>query len=181
MAREWYSVTEQPAPAPHLARPDGCDALRIVLVPRVSRSCEHLPDGFDLNLLRDMATTDLLRLRTDRRVSSRRARGGRGEWGYGGIPPLAACPQRPFLAAGGRQQRPFLRVPLSDARHRHKARVLRDVRLNMQHAAGRALRPCHAASPLGVFQVVQRPETDGSLVHASRRVHGKLVRVHRAT
>ena len=32
----------------------GCAALRIVLVtvPRVSRSCEHCPDGFDLHLLR---------------------------------------------------------------------------------------------------------------------------------
>ena len=34
----------------HLAHPEGCAALRIVLVtaPRVSRSCEHFPDGFDL-------------------------------------------------------------------------------------------------------------------------------------
>ena len=33
--------------------PEGCAALRIVLVnvPRVSRSCEHFPDGFDLQLL----------------------------------------------------------------------------------------------------------------------------------
>ena len=49
-----YFIAEQPAPAPHLARPRGCAALRIVLVhvPRVSRSCEHFPDGFDLHLLR---------------------------------------------------------------------------------------------------------------------------------
>jgi len=35
------------------AHPEGCAALRIVLVtvPRVSRSCEHFPDGFDLHLL----------------------------------------------------------------------------------------------------------------------------------
>ena len=41
--RGWYSIAEQPAPAPHLAHPEGCAALRIVLVdvPRVSRSCEH--------------------------------------------------------------------------------------------------------------------------------------------
>ena len=34
-------------------RPEGCAALRIVLVtvPRVSCSCEHCPDGFDLHLL----------------------------------------------------------------------------------------------------------------------------------
>ena len=33
--------------------PSGCAALRIVLVtvPRVSRFCEHFPDGFDLHLL----------------------------------------------------------------------------------------------------------------------------------
>jgi len=59
--RGWYFSAEQPAPAPHLAhpegcaaaRPEGCAALRVVLVtlPRVSRSCEHFPDGFDLHLL----------------------------------------------------------------------------------------------------------------------------------
>ena len=52
--RDRYFIAEQPAPAPHLAHPEGCAALRIVLVtvPRVSRSCEHSPDGFDLHLLR---------------------------------------------------------------------------------------------------------------------------------
>ena len=36
-----------------LPHPEGCAAPRIVLVtvPRVSRSCEHVPDGFDLHLL----------------------------------------------------------------------------------------------------------------------------------
>ena len=48
--RDWYSIAEQPAPAPHLAHPEGCTVLRIVLVilPLVSRSDEHFPDGFDL-------------------------------------------------------------------------------------------------------------------------------------
>ena len=43
---------EQPAPAPHLEC--ACAALRIVLVtvPRVGRSGEHFPNGFDLRLLR---------------------------------------------------------------------------------------------------------------------------------
>ena len=51
--RDWYFIAEQPAPAPHLAHLEGCGALRIVLVtaPRVSRSCEHFPEGFDLHLL----------------------------------------------------------------------------------------------------------------------------------
>ena len=51
--RDWYLSAEQPAPAPHLAHPEGCAALRIVLctVPCVCRSCEHFPDGFDLHLL----------------------------------------------------------------------------------------------------------------------------------
>jgi len=51
--RDWYVIAEQPAPAPHLAHPEGCADLHIVLVtvPRVSRSCEHFPDGFDLHLL----------------------------------------------------------------------------------------------------------------------------------
>ena len=51
--RDWYVIAEQPAPAPHLARPEGRAALRIVLVtvPRVNRSCENFPDGFDLHLL----------------------------------------------------------------------------------------------------------------------------------
>jgi len=46
-------MSEVPAPAPHLADPEGCAALHIALVtvPRVSRSCEHFPDGFDLHLL----------------------------------------------------------------------------------------------------------------------------------
>ena len=50
--RDWYSFSERPAPAPHLAHPEGCAALRIVLVtvPRVSRACEHFPDGFDHHL-----------------------------------------------------------------------------------------------------------------------------------
>ena len=47
--RDWYVIAEKPAPAPHFAHPEECAALRIVLVavPRVSRSCEHFPDGFD--------------------------------------------------------------------------------------------------------------------------------------
>ena len=47
-------IAEQPAPATHLAYPEGCAALRIVLVtvPRASRSSEHIPDEFDLHLLR---------------------------------------------------------------------------------------------------------------------------------
>ena len=46
-------IAEEPAPEPHLAHPEVCAALRIGLVnvPRVSRSCEHFPDGFDLHLL----------------------------------------------------------------------------------------------------------------------------------
>ena len=58
MAGDWYFIAEQPAPAPHLAQPEECAALRIVLVtvPRVSRSCEHFPDGFDLHLLRAAGT-----------------------------------------------------------------------------------------------------------------------------
>ena len=48
----------QPAPAPRLAPSEGYAALRIVLVtvPRVSRSCEHSPDGFDLHLYAIPAT-----------------------------------------------------------------------------------------------------------------------------
>ena len=48
-----YFIAEQPAPAPHLAYPKGCAALHIVIdtVPRVSRSCEHFSNGFDLHLL----------------------------------------------------------------------------------------------------------------------------------
>jgi hypothetical protein len=40
-------ISEQPAPAPHLAHLEGCAALRIVLVtvPRASLSREHLPRG----------------------------------------------------------------------------------------------------------------------------------------
>ena len=51
--RDWYSIAEQAAPTPHLAPPEGCAALRIVLVtvPRASRSCEHFSDGFDFHLL----------------------------------------------------------------------------------------------------------------------------------
>ena len=51
--RDWYFIAEQPAPAPHLARPEGRAALTHVLiaVPRVSRSCELFPDGSDLLLL----------------------------------------------------------------------------------------------------------------------------------
>ena len=43
---DWYFIAEQPAPAPHLAHPEGCAAP--ITVSRVSRSCENLPDGFDL-------------------------------------------------------------------------------------------------------------------------------------
>jgi hypothetical protein len=50
--RDWYFIAEQAAPA----HPGGCAALRIVLVtvPRVSRSCEHFQDGFDLPLPRPL-------------------------------------------------------------------------------------------------------------------------------
>ena len=30
--RDWYLIAEQPAPAPHLAHPEGCAATRIMLV-----------------------------------------------------------------------------------------------------------------------------------------------------
>ena len=51
--RDWYFSAELPGPAPHLAHPEGCPALRIVrvTVPCVSRSREHFSDGFDLHLL----------------------------------------------------------------------------------------------------------------------------------
>ena len=51
--RDWYCIAKQPAPAPHLADPEGRAAPRIALVTvhRVSRSCEHFPDGSDLHLL----------------------------------------------------------------------------------------------------------------------------------
>ena len=53
MSTDWYFLAGQPAPATHLAHPEGCAALRIVLVtvPRVSRSFEIFPDGFDPHLL----------------------------------------------------------------------------------------------------------------------------------
>ena len=47
--RDWYFSAEQPAPAPRLAHPEGCAALRFVLVTGcVSRSGEHFPDRFVL-------------------------------------------------------------------------------------------------------------------------------------
>jgi len=51
--RDWYVVAQKPAPELHLAHPQGRAALLIVLVtvPRVSRSCEHFGDAFDLHLL----------------------------------------------------------------------------------------------------------------------------------
>ena len=47
--RDWYFIAEQPAPAPHFAHSGGCAALRIVLgtVPRVSRSRQHFPNGYE--------------------------------------------------------------------------------------------------------------------------------------
>ena len=51
--QDWYFIADQPAPAPHLAHPEGCAALCMVLVtePRVRCSCGHFPDGLDLHLL----------------------------------------------------------------------------------------------------------------------------------
>ena len=62
--RDWYLIAEQTAPAPHLAHPEGRSALRTVLVtvPRVCRSCEHLPDGFDFHLLQVMGLGVLVAL-----------------------------------------------------------------------------------------------------------------------
>ena len=56
--KDWYFIAEQPAPAPHLAHPEECAAPQSVLVavPRVSRSREHFPDGFDLHHLRSLPT-----------------------------------------------------------------------------------------------------------------------------
>ena len=53
--RDWYFMAEKPALVLHLAHPERCAALRIVLVavPRVSRSCEIFPDGFDLHFIED--------------------------------------------------------------------------------------------------------------------------------
>ena len=57
LQRHWYFIAEEPAPAQHLPHPEGCAALLIVLVtvPRISRSCEHFPDGLELHLLRCLA------------------------------------------------------------------------------------------------------------------------------
>ena len=54
---------EQPAPASHFAHPEGCAALRIVLVtvPRTSRSCEHFPDGFRTRALTRCVAATLTR------------------------------------------------------------------------------------------------------------------------
>ena len=62
LQRDWYCTAEQPATAPHLAHPEGCAALRIVLVtvPRVGHSCEHFPDGCDLHLLQGCFTVSQL-------------------------------------------------------------------------------------------------------------------------
>ena len=40
--RDWYFIAEKPAPAPHLAHPEGCAALRIV--PGQTTGC-HSADG----------------------------------------------------------------------------------------------------------------------------------------
>ena len=47
-----------------LAHLEGCAALRIVLVtvPRVSRSCEHFPDGFDLHTYKPIIEADMRRI-----------------------------------------------------------------------------------------------------------------------
>ena len=44
VCRDWYVIAEQPAPAPHLAHPERCAALRIVLVtvPRFSTFRMHV-------------------------------------------------------------------------------------------------------------------------------------------
>ena len=62
--RDWYFIAEPPAPATHLAHPEGCAALRIVLltVPRVSCSCENFPDELDLHLLHDVRSPHMLLL-----------------------------------------------------------------------------------------------------------------------
>ena len=46
MHRDWYFIADQPAPAPHLAHPEGCAALRIALVtvPRVSTKATPFQD-----------------------------------------------------------------------------------------------------------------------------------------
>ena len=46
--RDSYFIAEQPAPAPHLSHPQGCAALRIVLVTvlRVSHYCEIFPERY---------------------------------------------------------------------------------------------------------------------------------------
>ena len=43
--RDWYLIAEKTAPAPHLAHPERCAALRIVLVtvPRVSATPTPAP------------------------------------------------------------------------------------------------------------------------------------------
>ena len=45
--RDWYFIAEQPAPAPHLAHPEGCAALRIV----PSRASPHAYAGHEGSLL----------------------------------------------------------------------------------------------------------------------------------
>ena len=86
--RDW-KCTSEPAPAPHLEHPEGCAALRIVLitVPRVSRSCEHFPDGFDLHLQQPVPFTHWSRSST-RGLSDR-------------IPLLNMGPQRQYTPPPG--------------------------------------------------------------------------------
>ena len=51
--RSWYFIAMQPAPAPHVAHLEGCDALRVelVTVSCVSRLCKNFLHVFDLHLL----------------------------------------------------------------------------------------------------------------------------------
>ena len=87
-------MSEVPLYRGRLAHPNGCAALRIVLVTvtRVSRSCEHSPDGFDLNLLWGPKVNKADRGRRRRGKSTWTGRRGspaawgttlnRGSWGY---------------------------------------------------------------------------------------------------
>ena len=74
LQRDWYFIAEQLAPAPHLAHPEGCTALRIVLVtvPRVSRSLTSIIRMGSISTSHLLALFDCFRGQQVEQLASRR-------------------------------------------------------------------------------------------------------------
>ena len=125
--RDWYFIAEQPAPAPHLAHPEGCAALHIVLLCPMSAA--------PARLFRMDSISTCYRFLKPRRIAGEWGHGGAGDHPLGGrIRPRNLPGPQPEEPASGMTLEPLLHsgLPLGGVRGLRCLKILSPPRNPMQ-------------------------------------------------